>query len=118
VDSVHYPDKTNGVINMARASEGQIGLATLQILSSSPMGEASLTDVKRKIPDMIALSTKDKAQSPTRANEQIWEQQVRNLVSHRTAEGNIFAEGFAVYEEGKPLRITEAGRQHLKHKGH
>jgi hypothetical protein len=45
----------------------------------------------------------------------MWEQQVRNLVSHRGTEGNIIAEGLATYTRGSII-ITEAGLLHLKHK--
>lgn len=45
----------------------------------------------------------------------MWEQQVRNLVSHRTTEGNIVAEGYATYAPDT-LTITDAGRTHVKNK--
>ncbi len=103
---------------MSRVTEMEIGLATLRVLQARPAGEASLADLKREIPHMINLSPEDQARSVTRPKEEMWEQQVRNLISHRTAEGNIFAEGYAVYVEGQPLRITEAGKTHLRNKGH
>jgi hypothetical protein len=64
----------------------------------------------------LKLSTGDQEQSVTRPNEEMWEQQVRNLVSHRGTEGNIIAEGLATYTRGSII-ITEAGLLHLKHKG-
>jgi hypothetical protein len=69
---------------------------------------------KKELPDYLNLSDEDRAPSETRRNEELWEQQVRNLISHRVAEGNIVAEGLAEYKPGC-LRITEAGRLHLKH---
>jgi len=50
----------------------------------------------------------------TRSGESMWEQQVRNLVSHRTTEGNIIAEGLADYRPGR-LTITKAGELHVQH---
>lgn len=64
---------------------------------------------------MPDLSDEDRKQSPTRQNEEVWEQQVRNLVSHRTTEGNIICEGLAEYQPDR-LTITEAGRLHVEHK--
>jgi hypothetical protein len=103
---------------MPRVTEAQIGFATLQILSVMPNGQATLRTIKRKIPDLIELSDEDRTQSITRPNEEMWEQQVRNLISHRTTEGNIFAEGYALYEEGVPLQITDAGHARLKSRGY
>jgi hypothetical protein len=45
----------------------------------------------------------------------MWEQQVRNLVSHRTTDGNIIAEGLADYRRGR-LTIPDAGRLHVQHR--
>jgi hypothetical protein len=97
-----------------RITEAKIGIATLLILASKPNGEALLSDIKKEMPDFIELTEDDRSRSVTRPNEEMWEQQVRNLISHRTAEGNIFAEGFADYTEGEPLRITSSGRTHLE----
>ena len=99
---------------MPRISERKIGIAALCILQENPNGEASITDVKLGIPALVPLSKEDQTKSVTRPNEEIWEQQVRNLVSHRNTRGNIFAEGYAEYEDGKRLRITKAGRAYLK----
>jgi hypothetical protein len=38
------------------------------------------------------------------------------MISHKTAPGNIIAEGFAIHLGGRSgLEITQAGRLHLKH---
>jgi hypothetical protein len=43
---------------------------------------------------------------------------VRNMVSHKSASGNIIAEGFVEYLGPRQgLRLTEAGRAHLKNNG-
>ena len=98
---------------MPRLNEHRIGIATLQILAENDGGTATIAQIKEGIPEFVALSEEDSKQSETRPNEEMWEQQVRNLVSHRTVEGNIIAEGFAQYSRGR-LTITEAGRQRLK----
>ena len=101
-----------------RVREDEVGLAVLQILANKSTGEATIAELKKQLPEYLDLSDDDRAQSLTRRNEEMWEQQVRNLVSHRTAEGNIIAEGQAEYDkDAHSIRITEAGRLHLKHKG-
>lgn len=97
---------------MARTTEARIGDAVLRILATQPNGEASIAKLKRELPTQIPLSAEDHAPSPTRNNEEVWEQQVRNLVSHRTATGNIVAEGYATYRP-RWLKITDIGRKKI-----
>jgi len=58
----------------------------------------------------------DKEASPTRTNERVWEQQVRNIVSQRDVEGDYIREGLLAYNPGG-LSITDAGRAHIAAKG-
>lgn len=97
---------------MSRITEAEIGEIALRVAATRPKGEASIADLKREIPDYVSLSDEDCAQSTTRPNEEMWEQQIRNLISHRSAEGNIIREGYAEYTDGG-IRITEAGRQRI-----
>lgn len=100
---------------MPKISEQAIGEAALQALANSPGGSATIRRLKELIPQFVNLSDLDQLPSTTRRGEQMWEQQVRNLVSHRTTEGNIIAEGFADYSPGR-LKITPAGLAHVQHK--
>lgn len=100
-----------------RTSEQEISVAALRICADAPDGEATIARIKQLIPDCINLTADDLAGSPTRPNEAVWEQIVRNIVSHKKVEGNIIAEGFAEHRPGR-LRITDAGRLHLKHMGY
>jgi hypothetical protein len=93
---------------MGRTTEAQIGKAVLQILKAQPTGEASILTLKRELPKYLNLTADDRAPSPTRKGEEVWEQQVRNLVSHRGTAGNIVAEGYATYRP-RWLKITAAG---------
>ena len=97
---------------MARVTEAEIGEAVLAICANTATGECSIADLKNEIPDHVDLSVEDRAQSTTRPNEEMWEQQVRNLISHRATAGNIICEGLADYT-GNAIRITDAGRRHL-----
>jgi hypothetical protein len=98
---------------MARVTESEIGDAVLAICANAATGECSIADLKAEIPDYIDLSEEDRVQSTTRPNEEMWEQQVRNLISHRTTPGNIICDGYADYT-GNAIRITDAGRKHIK----
>ena len=97
-----------------RTSEPEIAKAVLRILAETHHGEATINHIKKRIPEFIKLTEGDQKQSDTRKNEEVWEQIVRNIVSHKGAEGNIVAEGFANSPSRGRLRITEAGRLHVQ----
>ncbi len=94
-----------------------MAVAVLRICADSPGGEASTRRLKKLIPEYINLTPDDQKRSQTRPNEEMWEQIVRNIVSHKAVEGNIIREGFAEHRPGK-IRITQAGLTHLKHLGY
>jgi Mrr N-terminal domain len=98
---------------MPRVSEKSVGIAVLKILAGRPNGEATVEVLKAELPKHIALSPEDTAGSPTRTNEEVWEQQVRNLNSHKNTNGNIFNDGFVEIVSRGNWRITEAGRAYL-----
>jgi hypothetical protein len=94
---------------MAKVTEQEIGEAALEVLYATPKGTATIREIKERIPHHVNLSAEDLKPSQTRNGEAMWEQQVRNLVSHRKVEGNIIAEGLAEYSPGR-LAITDAGK--------
>ena len=98
---------------MARVTEMRVGIAVLHILAERPNGEAPVEVLKAELSKHITLSVDDHAGSPTRTNEEIWEQQVRNLKSHEAAAGNIFHEGYVSQVARGIWRITPAGRVHI-----
>jgi hypothetical protein len=77
---------------MARITEGEIAEIVIEILRSRPHGRASIADLVDEIPNRVTLSAEDLAMSPTRSNERVWEQQVRNITSHKNSPSN------AIYE--------------------
>ena len=99
-----------------RTGEPEIAEAVLQILAQMPNGEATIQQLVKRVPQLIKLTSGDLAQSETRVNEAVWEQIVRNIVSHKKAEGNIIAEGRANSPSRGKLRITEAGRLYVTKK--
>ena len=102
---------------MAKTSEPALGLAVMQVLATRQGGEADVRTLVKEVPNYVTLTAEDQEQSDTRGNEEMWEQRVRNLKSHDTAQGNVIGEGF-VERVGRGLyRLTEAGWSHLKNKG-
>jgi hypothetical protein len=98
---------------MPRITEDQVSHVVLQILAARPSGRATVRMLRIGLPNYLTLSADDRTDSDTRTNEEIWEQQVRNLKSHQLTVGNIFQRGF-VESVGRGLwQITEAGRLHL-----
>lgn len=99
---------------MPRVSEKRVGIAVLQILADRPNGEGTIEVLKAELPKHISLSEEDHSGSTTRTNEEIWEQQVRNLKSHDKTAGNIFNDGFVEVVSRGTWRITDAGRAYLR----
>jgi hypothetical protein len=89
---------------MPRITEAEIGDAVVRILKAQQSGSATIGKLKAELPDYVKLSASDRAPSLTRNGEQMWEQQVRNLVSHRNTAGNVIHDGHVIYRAGK-LRL-------------
>jgi hypothetical protein len=78
---------------MARITEGEVADIVEAILRERPNGEAPISDLIDEIPNRVTLSAEDLARSPTRPNEPVWHQQVRNITSHKASPGNAIYEG-------------------------
>ena len=85
---------------MARITEGEIAEVVIAILKDRPNKEATIADLIAEIPDRIKLSAEDTAPSPTRPGEAIWQQQVRNITSHKASPGNAIYDGKLVAVSG------------------
>jgi len=96
-----------------RTSEGDIGKAVLIILAQSPNGEASIAELRAEVPNHVNLTADDRASSQTRTGEELWEQIVRNITSHKDSPGNLIAEGLVENHKKGWLRITSTGRLHI-----
>jgi hypothetical protein len=102
---------------MAKTTERVLGLGVMQVLAAQPSGEATVRTLIKRVPEYVKLTAEDQEPSETRANEEMWEQRVRNLKSHSTTAGNVIAEGFVEHVGRGRYKLTEAGWLHLKHKG-
>lgn len=78
---------------MSRVTEAEVAEAVEAILQDRSSGRATIKELVGEIPNRISLSQEDLAQSQTRPNEALWEQQVRNITSHKASPGNAIYEG-------------------------
>ncbi len=91
---------------MARITEAEIANVVEEILADFPNGEATIAELVAEIPNRVKLSREDLAPSPTRKNEAIWQQQVRNITSHKKSPGNAIYNGRLVPIRGG-LRLVQ-----------
>lgn len=85
---------------MSRITEAEIAEIVQDILVDRPNGEATIAELIEEIPNRVSLSKDDLAPSPTRHGEAIWEQQVRNITSHKGSPGNAIHDGKLVAVPG------------------
>jgi hypothetical protein len=78
---------------MSRITEAEIADIVEAILAERPNGEATIAELVDEIPNRVTLSVEDLAPSPTRNGEALWEQQVRNITSHKPSPGNAIHDG-------------------------
>jgi hypothetical protein len=78
---------------MSRITEAEIAEIVVEILNERASGEASIAELVEEIPNRIELSAEDLSPSQTRNGEAIWEQQVRNITSHKASPGNAIYDG-------------------------
>ena len=85
---------------MARITEAEIADVVVEILNERATGEATIAELVAEIPEWVELSADDLQPSPTRPGEAIWEQQVRNITSHKTSPGNAIHDGKLIAVSG------------------
>jgi hypothetical protein len=85
----------------------------MEALAAQPAGEATIQTLIKWVPRYLTLTEEDRKRSPSRPNEEMWEQRIRNLKSHSTTPGNVIAEGYVEHVGRGRYRLTKAGRIHL-----
>jgi hypothetical protein len=98
-----------------RINEQEVAAGVLKYLAQSHSAHATVAELVRVLPDYLDLNDADLEASETRGNEAVWEQQVRNIISHRGTQGNAINDGLLEYtpkglDRHGHLRITDAGR--------
>ena len=84
---------------MSRITEAEIAEIVVAILEEG-VPEMTIAQLVAEIPNRVRLSAEDLAPSPTRPGEAIWEQQVRNITSHKNSPGNAIHDGKLVAVPG------------------
>lgn len=79
--------------NMSRVTEEEVATAAEEVLIASANGRATIKELIEEIPKYLKFSAEDLAPSSTRPGEALWEQQVRNITSHKASPGNAIYEG-------------------------
>jgi len=102
------PSKAN------RSSEHDIAFAAMKYLDTLPGKTAATSDVKQRIPNFINLSPDDREVSGTRPNEELWQQVVGNIVSHRNDSPENFINRGLIDYDGKNWTLTPAGEAYLR----
>ncbi len=98
--------------NDGRVTEDEVSSGLLSALASQPGQQGSTGDLIKEIPNFVRMSTEDRALSLTREDEELWEQQLRNVINHRETAGNVINEGYVTYADDMMV-LTDAGRAYL-----
>ena len=85
---------------MSRVTEAEVAVAVEKVLIASATGRATFRELIEKVPQYLTLSAEDLMPSSTRPGEALWEQQVRNITSHKNSPGNAIYEGRLVVIPG------------------
>ncbi len=94
-----------------RVTENEVAFAIVQIAKTAPNGVVSFARCKREIPGHLKLSAADRVVSKTRPNEEMWEQQIRNIKSHHADAGNYICEGYLTHVPRVGYEVTDSGKQ-------
>jgi hypothetical protein len=96
-----------------RLYEREARVLILKIAASQPAQAATMDTLRAEVPKYFDLSPADKARSPSRKSEALWQIVIRNTISsHKTGTRTIFAQGWA---EKIPngLKLTRLGMDYL-----
>lgn len=66
-----------------RITEAEMASVVRGILRRRPNETATFAELRVMIPKRVKLSAADREPSPSRPGEELWEQIIRNLVSHK-----------------------------------
>lgn len=95
-----------------RLREPEARILALRIAASRPNREAETAYIKERVPDYVVLTAEDIKPSKTRNGEQMWQQIVGNVVSHKAVSTSIFTKGYADrLPDG--IRVTDSGLAYL-----
>ena len=100
----------------SRLREKEARLLVLKVASKQNDLTADMQTIRDGVAKLYPLSRADRQRSLTRPAEELWQQILRNVVSHRGGQRSIFAKGLAA-KIGNGIRVTKAGLRHLQESG-
>lgn len=95
-----------------RLHEDEARILVLKIAAQQPRRSASTQFLKREVPKYIELSPLDRRTSTSRSREQLWQQIVGNVISHKGVREGPFAKGYAI-KTNDGLAVTPRGVAYL-----
>ncbi len=99
-----------------RLREVEARILALKIAATYPNYTATTEQIKKRVPEFIELSKKDLEKSKSRSREQLWQQIVGNVISHKGSSKGLFVRGLATRTKNG-LSLTEKGLTYLKSLG-
>lgn len=66
-----------------KITEAEMAAVVKSILTRRSGKAATFAELRELIPSRVRLSKSDRAKSPSRPGEEVWEQILRNLISHK-----------------------------------
>ncbi|MES0184916.1 hypothetical protein NKK48_09435 [Mesorhizobium sp. C386A] len=99
-----------------RLREPEARILALKIASICPGHTTTTSYVKKTVQKYYPLSRGDKVRSPKRRNEQLWQQIVGNVVSHKKTKSGPFKKGYAI-KNGPNMTVTDDGLAYLNSLG-
>lgn len=95
-----------------RLREPEARILALKIAAQCPNRTASTQFIKKEVPKYTELSDIDRRRSPSRGNEEMWQQIVGNVISHQETPAGPFVKGYATRTEDG-LSVTPGGVNYL-----
>lgn len=90
--------------------ELEIQFAILELMTNGKVWTNA--DLKSKLRSALPLTAEDKTASPTRPNEEVWENRVNNALSPSRA-SSLYRKGHVENAGRGAHRITDAGRRFI-----
>lgn len=99
-----------------RLREPEARILVLKIAAQQPSRSAPTKFLKREIHKYIELSAKDRERSKSRGREELWQQIVGNVISHRNVREGPFVRGYAI-KTANGISVTMKGLAYLSSMG-
>lgn len=95
-----------------RLREPEARILVLKIADQQPNQSASTKFLKKEVSKYIELSAKDRERSKSRVGEELWQQIVGNVISHKEVRDGLFVQGYAT-KTSDGITVTVKGISYL-----